>query len=285
MLSKPGKKRGCQAPCNRTFTALNVDVHIYNPCHNCAKAIEHGVWSSHERALMKDLGCTRLRTMPPLVNVNSINSEQFGRDGKAMRTAGYDPNTVGVGRRPQPRSLTRPRGGGTGRVTAAPNDCGLQLSLSLRSGDTPSYRVALGRSSIVGSMSNLNPLALQRLGRDATLGILGAAALFAPDDTEGASMTDFSAIVKKISKAVVCEKDPATRWSLQESVEWDTNTAAAMAAGQHTALNAQLPTMGGAPGAPRAPITQGGVLYRQRRQNQWTPFGNNATYLTCIRRW
>ena len=260
-------------------------MHIYEPCHNCAKAAEHEAWGYHERASMTDLGCIRLGKIPPLVTVNSINSDEFRRSGKVTRTAGYDPNAVGVGRRPRPRNLTRPRGGGAGRVTAAPNDCGLQLSLSLRSGDTPSYRVALGRSSIVGSMSNLNPLALQRLGRDATLGILGAAALFAPDDTEGASMTDFSAIVKKISKAVVCEKDPATRWSLQESVEWDTNTAAAMAAGQHTALNAQLPTMGGAPGAPRAPITQGGVLYRQRRQNQWTPFVNNATYLTCIRRW
>ena len=63
----------------------------------------------------------------------------------------------------------------------------------------------------MGSMSNLNPLPLQHLRRDATLGILGAAALFAPDDAEGAFVPAASATVKKGSKAVVCETDLATR--------------------------------------------------------------------------
>ena len=108
MSGKPGKKRGRQAPCDRTCTALNADVHIYEPCHNCAKVADHGVWGSHERALMKDLRCTRLRTMPPLITMNSINSEHFGRGGMITRTMGYNPNAFGVGRRPRPRKFTRP---------------------------------------------------------------------------------------------------------------------------------------------------------------------------------
>ena len=120
-----GKKRGRRAPCDRTCTALNADVHIYKPCHNCAKAAEHGAWSSLEHALMKDIGCTRLRTMPPLVTVNLITSNQFGLGGMITRTAGYDPNTVSAGRRLRPSNLTRPQGGGAGRGTAAPKDCGL----------------------------------------------------------------------------------------------------------------------------------------------------------------
>ena len=82
--------------------------------------------------------------------------------------------------------------------------------------------------------------------------------MFSPDNVEGALMTAASAIVKKRSKLVVCETDPATRRSLQESVEWYANTAAAMVAGQHTALNALLPAVGGYPGDPRAPRTRGG---------------------------
>ena len=133
MSGKPGKNRGRRAPRERTCTALNADVHIYEPCHNCAKAAEHEAWGYHERASMTDLGCIRLGKIPPLVTVNSINSDEFRRSGKVTRTAGYDPNAVGVGRRPRPRNLTRPRGGGAGRVTAAPKKCRAKtLSLSKR---------------------------------------------------------------------------------------------------------------------------------------------------------
>ena len=43
---------------------------------------------------MKNLGCTRLGKMLPLVTVNLINSDQLWRGGKVMRTAGYNPNEV-----------------------------------------------------------------------------------------------------------------------------------------------------------------------------------------------
>ena len=129
MSGKPGKKRGLRAPHARTCTAFNTDVHIYVSCHSCVKAAEHGAWVSHERASMKDLGCTHLGTILPLVTVNFTNSEQFGWGRKVTRTSGYNPNAVGVGRRPHPRKFTRPRGGGAGRVTAAPKGCGLRLYL------------------------------------------------------------------------------------------------------------------------------------------------------------
>ena len=117
-----------------------------------------------------------------------------------------------------------------------------------------------GHGSVVGSVSNLNPLALQRLDRDAMPGILGTAALFDPDDAEGALMTASSAIVKKRYKAVVCKTDPDTRQYFQESVEWDADTFTAMADGKHTALNARLLAMGGAPGASRSPRTRGDAV-------------------------
>ena len=115
----------------------------------------------------------------------------------------------------------------------------------------------------------MNPLALQRLRRNTTMGILGTAALFALYDKEGALMTAAAAIVKKISKVVVCKTEPATRQSLQVSVEWDTNTVAEMAAGQHTVLNAGLLAMGGTPGALRAPRTRGGAVAAEEAKRMY----------------
>ena len=92
-------------------------MHIYKPCHKYAKAAEHGAWSSNERALMKDLGFTYLGKMPLLITVNLINSKQFGRGGKVMRTAGYNPNVVSVGRRPWTRKM------GTGGIGNGVPEC------------------------------------------------------------------------------------------------------------------------------------------------------------------
>ena len=73
-------------------------------------------------------------------------------------------------------------------------------------------------------------------------------------------MTADAAIAKNRSKAVVCKTDPDTRQYFQESVEWDADTFTEMADGKHTALNARLLAMGGAPGASRSPRTRGDAV-------------------------